>query len=303
MTIERLIRPFFFITFSSMGLFSINSIAGSARDYLNAPIDSWLGFYNVGYSSSVTPEDGIDITSDIRANVLSQSFMLTRTMDYWGRTGGLSLVLPYRYVETNSDNFRSSTRGISDIGMLWQINLFGGPALSREKFRYFIPETFSSFHFYLGTPLGKYDAYSALNPSSNRWVFSPTINYSYTPDQGWTWIETYITTTVFTTNDNYRVAGATKLGQDPLIVIEGHVSRNMTPEVWVSIDSYYNVGGETRIDDIAQDNAANTLRLGTGIGIRAWDGGDIIVNYERVVAKPSQQPESQTIRMTLRQFW
>src|SRR6185437_6146670 len=28
--------------------------AGSARDYLNAPIDSWLGFYNAGYSASVT---------------------------------------------------------------------------------------------------------------------------------------------------------------------------------------------------------------------------------------------------------
>ena len=48
-------------------------LAGSARDYLNAPIDSWLTFYNVGYSTSVTPEDGMDVTSSIRANVLSQS--------------------------------------------------------------------------------------------------------------------------------------------------------------------------------------------------------------------------------------
>jgi hypothetical protein len=38
-------------------------LAGSARDYLNAPIDSWLTFYNVGYSTSVTPEDGMDVTS------------------------------------------------------------------------------------------------------------------------------------------------------------------------------------------------------------------------------------------------
>lgn len=300
MYIDPKLYPLVYLT---AAFFPITAFCGSARDYLNAPIDAWLGFYNAGYSSSVTPEDGMDITSDVRANVLSQSFMLTRTMDYWGRTGGLSLVLPYRYVETHSGDFRASTRGISDIGMLWQINLFGGPALSREQFRSFIPETFSSFHFYLGTPLGEYDAHSALNPSSNRWVFSPTVNYSYTPDQGWTWLETYITTTVFTTNDNYQVAAASKLGQDPLVVIEGHASRNITPEIWLSLDSYYNVGGETHIDNIAQDNAANTLRLGTGIGIRAWSGGDIIMNYERVVAKPSQQPESQTIRMTLRQFW
>ena len=35
-------------------------MAGSARDYLNAPIDSWLASYNAGYAASVTPEDGLD---------------------------------------------------------------------------------------------------------------------------------------------------------------------------------------------------------------------------------------------------
>lgn len=73
--------------------------AGSARDYLNAPIDSWLGFYNVGYAASVTPEDGLDVAARGRTNVLSQSIVLTRTMDYWGRTGGVSVVLPYLYVK------------------------------------------------------------------------------------------------------------------------------------------------------------------------------------------------------------
>lgn len=85
MYLSRRSYPLLYLTAT---LFPINSFAGSARDYLNAPVDSWLGFYNAGYSSSVTPEDGMDITSDVRANVLSQSFMLTRTMDYWGRTGG-----------------------------------------------------------------------------------------------------------------------------------------------------------------------------------------------------------------------
>src|ERR1700749_1958072 len=72
-----------------------NALAGSARDYLNAPIDSWLAFYNVGFAASVTPEDGLDVTARIRTNVVSQSIVLTRTMDYWGRTGGVSIVLPY----------------------------------------------------------------------------------------------------------------------------------------------------------------------------------------------------------------
>jgi hypothetical protein len=77
------------------GLSSPSNVwAGSARDYLNAPIDSWLAFYNAGYAASVTPEDGLDVTARIRTNVISQSVVLTRTMDYWGRTGGVSIVCP-----------------------------------------------------------------------------------------------------------------------------------------------------------------------------------------------------------------
>ena len=283
--------------------FPTTGLAGSARDYLNAPIDSWLTFYNVGYFTSVTPEDGMDETPSIRANVLSQSVVVTRTMDYWGRTGGISMILPYTYLEASSNAFHASNQGLSDIGLLWQMNIFGGPALTKEQFRSFVPKTYASFHFFVGTPLGTYNAENTLNPSSNRWTFFPTINYSYTPDQGWTWLETYLSTKVFTANHDYRVGNASKLTQKPLFLIEGHASRNITPVLWLSADAYYNVGGETNIDGVGQRNAADTLRLGAGMGLRIWAGVDVILNYERVVAKPAGQPDAQTIRMTIRRFW
>jgi hypothetical protein len=97
-----------------------------------------------------------------------------------------------------------------------------------------------------------------LNPSANRSTFFPTVNYSYTPDEGRTWLETYLSTKVFTTNPDYRVGGASSLTQKPLFLAEG----NLLPTLWVSADGYYNVGGGTSIDSIDQDNAADTLRLG-----------------------------------------
>ena len=124
--------------------------AGSARDYLNAPIDSWFAFYNTGYAASVTPEDGLDITARTRTNVVSQSLVLTRTMDFWGRTGGLSIVLPYLHVRSDSGSDSNAVSGVSDVGFLWQMNIFGGPAVTREEFVSFVPQTFASFHLYLG---------------------------------------------------------------------------------------------------------------------------------------------------------
>jgi len=183
------------------------------------------------------------------------------------------------------------------------MNIFGGPALTKEQFRSFVPETFSSFHLFVATPLGKYESAAPLNPSSNRWTFFPTVNYSYTPDEGWTWLETYLSTKVFTTNPDYRVGGASSLTQKPLFLAEGHASRNLLPTLWVSADAYYNVGGETSIDGVNQDNAANTLRLGAGMGLSLWSGADLMLNYERVVAKPMGQPDAQTVRMTIRQVW
>lgn len=192
-----------------------NVWAGSARDYLNAPIDSWLAFYNAGYAASVTPEDGLDITARTRTNVVSQSVVLTRTMDYWGRTGGVSIVLPYLDLESISGPDRTAVHGVSDVGFLWQMNIFGGPALSREAFASFVPQTFSSFHLFVGTPLGEYEPSRALNPSANRWTVRPTVNFSYTPDRGWTWLETYVSAAAFTANDAFQVGGASRLTQHP----------------------------------------------------------------------------------------
>ena len=213
------------------------------------------------------------------------------------------MILPYTYLEASSDAFRASNQGLSDIGFLWQMNIFGGPALTKEQFRSFVPQTYASFHFFVGTPLGKYDPESTLNPSSNRWTFLPTVNYSFTPDQGRTWLEAYGSIRVFTINADYRVGNASELTQKPLFLLEGHASRNLTRALWMSADLYYNVGGETSIDGVDQHDAADTLRLGAGMGLTIGAGVDLILNYERVVAKPAGQPDAQTVRMTIRKFW
>ena len=251
----------------------------------------------------VTPEDGTDTIPGIRSNVFVQSLVITRIMDFWGRTGGLSIVLPYAFIDTSAGPFRASTNGVSDLGFLFQTNIFGGPALTREKFQSFVPQTFSSFHLLVTTPIGTYEATSPINPSANRWMVSPTVNFSYTPDRGWTWIETYVTGQFFSDNDNYLVGGAQTLSQKPILRLEEHVSRNVTDSLWVSADAYYNVGGETNVDGLEQANMANTLRLGVGLGLTLWPGADLGLNYERVVAKPAGEPDSQTVRLTLRQLW
>ena len=91
---------------------AVAAYAGSARDYLNAPVNTWLLNYNASYTTtSLTPEDGTDTVSGVRSNVFAQSIVLTRIMDYWGRTGGLSLVLPYAFIDTSQKLAMSRSSG------------------------------------------------------------------------------------------------------------------------------------------------------------------------------------------------
>ena len=211
----------------------------SARDYLNAPINTWLTFSNSGYSMSVTPEDGLDVTSPIRTNVFSQAVIVTRTIDLRGRTGGISAIVPYAALDLNTDVFDASNAGFSDLGLMFQTNIFGGSALTREQFGSFVPQTFSSFHLVVNAPTGKYDAGSLLNPSSNRWTFFPTINYSYTrPTRaGPGWRSTLHRD--FSRQIRTSAPAPSELDQDPLYLAEFHASRNINSRLWLSADAAF----------------------------------------------------------------
>jgi hypothetical protein len=104
---------------ASLSLSQIAS-AGSARDYLNEPIDSWLTLYNaVLLKTGRTYRLGAARTS-------SSSRSSLRGRWTFG-AGGFSIVLPYALVESSSSSLQARANGLSDIGFLWQMNIFGGP--------------------------------------------------------------------------------------------------------------------------------------------------------------------------------
>jgi len=280
------------------------ALAGKARDYLNAPVNTWVTFYNLGFSNRVAPVDAaadFGIT-DVTTDITSQSLIVSRILDVGGRTGGLSFVLPHADIDVAAGPFGAGEAGIGDVGIVAEVNIFGAPALRKEDFAQWDPETFASFHLTATFPTGAYESDRPVNVGSNRWSLSPTVNYSYTPDAGWTWLEVYATTRIFGDNDDAPGAADT-LEQRPLYQIELHASRNLTPDFWLTADAYYDRGGETRLDGVGQDNAADTWRLGAGLGWRIPSVATVFVNYESTVSSPAGQPEGDTVRLTLARVW
>ena len=56
--------------------------------------------------------------------------------------------------------------------------------------------------------------------------------------------------------------GSAVLSQDPLYQVEGHLTRDITKELWISADAIYVGGGETSLDGVAQDNAQSSFGVG-----------------------------------------
>jgi hypothetical protein len=237
--------------------------------------------------------DAAEIANDTR----SQSIILTRIMDFGGRTGGISVILPWAEASLETDQYGLVESGQGDIGLAWEINLFGAPALSKEQFATWTPETFASFHLVGTVPTGDYDADAPLNIGSNRWTLTPTVNYSYTPDAGWTWIEAYASARIIGDDDDADVS------QDPVYLLEAHVSRNINKRLWLSADAYWDWGGETTLNGIEQDDAVNTVRLGVGMGLRTWKGGQLMLNTERAVRENEGQSDTFGLRLSLAQVW
>ena len=144
--------------------------AGSARDYLNAPVDSWFLSYNAGYTTSVTPEDGTDTVPGVRANV--------------------SAICAHRHQR-------------------WPV------------------------------------------PSQHQWRFRRRLSLA---------------------DEHFWRTGADARAVPVLRATD-------VLELSSPADAYYNLGGETSIDGIDQDNMANTLRIGAGMGHRLWRGADMALNY------------------------
>ncbi|MBF0158646.1 MAG: transporter [Magnetococcales bacterium] len=110
-------------------------------------------------------------------------------------------------------------------------------------------------------PLGAYDQNKPINAGQNRWVFKPETNLTFTPVPGIS-MEATVALQLFTDNTAFTPADLT-LSRAPLLTVEGHVSKQVTDDLNLSLDYFFHGGGETSIAGIAQNNPKKDHALQT----------------------------------------
>ena len=196
-------------------------------------------------------------------NLNKGTFSYTHNFSMFGQMAWVTANVPFASLEGSvaASNASGSTSGMGDSSLELAVLLKGGPALSAAQLATYQRTTIVGTSLTVTAPTGKYDGNKVLNLGSHRWSFKPELGVSYPigTEQKWE-LDGYINAYFFTDNTSFQ--GMEILHQEPLPGLEAHLSYNVTPSLWMSLDTRYAFRGETVVDGVEQNNSQENLTLG-----------------------------------------
>lgn len=125
--------------------------------------------------------------------------------------------------------------------------------MSLQEFSKWRQKTLIGASLTVSTPTGQYDPSRLINIGVNRWALKPEVGLS----RRWgSWIlDAYGAVWFFTTNHNFFSKAPGSVGpnqqtQNAMAATEVHLSYDVKPRLWVSLDANYWHGGETSLNGV-----------------------------------------------------
>lgn len=234
------------------------------RTYANTPVG--VNQLELDYAHA-TADASIDtslVIAGAHLEVNEAPVAYTRTFGIMHHLAWIKAGVPFAYISGSvaGSGLSRSVAGGGDASVQLTTLLLGGSALSVADFVKYEPTTTVGVSLTVSGPSGQYNPNSVLNLGSDRWSFKPEIGISYPfgPDQKWV-VDGYFHTYLFSDNTEYH--GKEILRQEPLPGFEAHISYNITPDLWASLDANYAFRGTTFVDGVDQNDAQKNLTVGT----------------------------------------
>lgn len=188
---------------------------------------------------------------------------------FFGRSANVAASLPYGVGTFQGDvggvHQQVYRSGLLDLGTRLSVNLKGAPAMSLQQMRKWNQKTLLGLSLRVVAPTGQYDPNKLVNWGANRWAFKPEFGYS----ERWSnWLlDGYAGAWFFTNNPEYYSHPApVPQTQNPIGSFEGHLSYDVKPRLWISLDANLWFGGVVSLNGV--QNTA-TRQLGSHLGATA----------------------------------
>ena len=203
----------------------------------------------------------------------SEIVSLFHTFDCFGRSANVTALLPYAIGHFQGDVngvpeklYRS---GLSAAAARVSVNLYGAKAMNLQEFSRWKQKMVIGASLTVQTPTGQYDSARLINIGEHRWAFKPELGFSRR--FGHWLVDAYGAAWFYTSNDDFfsnapGSTGPNRQTQEPMGAVEAHLSYDIKPKMWVSVDGNYWYGGKTSLNGI---ETPTTLQANSRLGATA----------------------------------
>ncbi|XHS00071.1 hypothetical protein ACFB49_16670 [Sphingomonas sp. DBB INV C78] len=233
-------------------------------------------------------------------------FQFVQTLKIAGGQSSVFFVLPVSRIEPDfvqpGPDAVDKVSGLGDAQLGFVLGVHGTPALELAAYADHPPGLAVNLLGKIFFPTGKYSAGRSINVGANRWALRLGVPMVYAigdrmADPHLTTIEIMPTVTFFGRNDDPFGADSSK--QKPLFILEGHLTRGVTPDFWASLDLLWRRGGEGTVDGVDADNFQRALSLGATGTFALAKNASLRVSYGGVVDRNAHGPNGWIFRTIL----
>jgi hypothetical protein len=210
-------------------------------------------------------------------------FTYYHSLNFFGRSANITASLPYS-VGTFRGDIAGQSASIYRSGMLdssfrFSVNLMGGPAMQAKDLAKWRQKKLLGLSLKVVAPTGQYSGTKLVNWGGDRWAFKPDLGYS---ERWGHWVlDGYAGVWFYTTNSALYAGTVTKpQDQAPIGALEGHLSYDLKPRLWLSLDGNFWRGGITSLSGIQNLATRQTgSRLGGTISFPISEHQSIKASY------------------------
>lgn len=245
------------------------------RAYVITPLGSNAVTASYTYNTGELLFEGTVPITDATGRLSVPMVAYYRSFGLFGRSANVLAALPYgvgtfegRVLEQERSAYRS---GLFDSALRVSVNLVGGPAMPLSQMRQWRQGTLLGLSLKVVAPTGQYDPAKLINLGSNRWTFKPELGASRAFGGHWL-LDAYASVFLFSENPEFFSnnpdfgTGRQSQTQDPIGAVEVHLSYDVRPRFWVSLDGNFWYGGKTSLN--GRENP-NTLQKNSRVGVTA----------------------------------
>ena len=230
-----------------------------------------------------------------------------RTFELFDKSARIDLTQTYRDGQWTGvlNGAPASTKrgGLSDTVVRLAINLIGAPPLEGKEYAAYRAqtdvETIVGVGLAVRLPTGEYMDDKLINLGTNRYTFRPQLGVVHTRGK-WS-IELTGAVWIFTDNDEFF--NGSKLENDPLYILHGHLIHTFRPGFWMGASAGYDFGGKSTLDGVEKDDRKGNLSWALSLGFPITPKLGVKVAYIQTRTQEPVGKDTDTIIVGFSTFW